>query len=53
MARTTTDPKPEVLTLRLSARDVRDLARLAKRWDCSRSEAVRRLLRAATRKPKQ
>jgi hypothetical protein len=48
--RTTTDPKPEVLTLRLGIGDLRALARLAKRWECSRGEVLRRLLRSAATK---
>jgi len=50
MARPTTDPKPLVLIVRLSRNDVRALARLAREWKCSRSEAVRRLLRAQAEK---
>lgn len=45
MARTTTDPKPEALTVRMSAEDWRDLSRLAKKRKTSRGEVLRQLLR--------
>ena len=50
MARPTTDPKPRVLVMRLSDNDVRALSRIAKQWKCSRSEVLRRLLRAEAQK---
>jgi hypothetical protein len=37
-----------MVALRLNAADARALARLAKQWKCSRSEALRRLIRAQT-----
>lgn len=45
MARPTTDPKPLVLTLRLSKEDLRTLSRLARQRKCSRGEVLRQLLR--------
>jgi len=50
VARPTTDAKPKLFTLRLSAADVRSLSRLAKQEKCSMGEVLRRLLRAQTRK---
>jgi hypothetical protein len=50
MARPTTDPKPHVLVMRLSAKDLRALKRLAKALKCSRSDVLRQLLRAADEK---
>lgn len=47
MARPTTDPKPYVMTLKLSKDDVRKLARMAKKAKLSRGEVLRGLLRAA------
>ena len=47
MSRTTTDPKPHLIALRLGADDLRVLARLARQWKCSRGEVLRRLLRDA------
>ncbi len=47
MARTTTDPKPHTVALRLNESDYRVLKRLAKRGKCSRTEVLRRMLRAA------
>src|SRR5713226_2446577 len=45
MARPTNDPKPALMTVRLSEDDRRTLARLASVGGCSPSEALRRLLR--------
>jgi len=50
VARPTTDPKPRLFTLRLSAADVHRLSGLAKRWKCSMGEVLRRLLRAKAKK---
>jgi hypothetical protein len=50
MARTTTDPKPFMVALRLNATDARALTKLAKQWKCSRSEALRKLIRTETGK---
>src|SRR2546421_414773 len=47
MVRPTTDPKRRTLLIRVSERDLRMLSRLAVTWKCSRSEVVRRLVRAA------
>ena len=47
MARPTTDPKPLVMTLKLSKDDLRKVSRMAKQGKCSRGEVLRRLLRAA------
>jgi hypothetical protein len=45
MARTTTDPKPLLVTIRLGPADLEHLDALAERWACTRSEVFRRLLR--------
>jgi hypothetical protein len=45
MARTTTDPKPHLVTIHMSTADIEHLDRLAKKWGVSRSEVLRRLLR--------
>jgi hypothetical protein len=50
MARPTTDPKPLVMTLKLSKSDLRSVTRLARQWKCSRGEVLRRLLRAEAEK---
>ena len=51
MARTTTDPKPTTIAVRLNAADTRTLNRLCKQWKCSRSEVLRKLLRTEAAKP--
>jgi hypothetical protein len=51
MARPTTDPKPKILTVRLSTEDLKALKRLAKEGKCSLGEAMRRLLRGQTASP--
>jgi len=45
MARTTTDPKPYNVVVRLNKDDERALNRLAKTWKCSRSDVLRKLVR--------
>jgi hypothetical protein len=44
MARTTTDPKPFTVAMRLNRDDLRALERLAKLWKCSRTDVLRKLL---------
>ena len=44
MARTTTDPKPYTVAMRLNKDDLRQLDRIARLWKCSRTEVLRRLL---------
>jgi hypothetical protein len=53
MARPTTDPKPLVMTLKLSEDDLRAVKRLAKAWKCSRGEVLRRLLRTEAEKARR
>jgi hypothetical protein len=50
MSRTTTDPKPFTVAMRLNKDDLRLLDRFARLWKCSRTEVLRRLLRAQTKK---
>jgi len=45
MPRTTTDPKPHLVTIHMSDADLEQLDRLAKKWGATRSEVLRRLLR--------
>ncbi len=45
MPRTTTDPKPLLVTIHVSEADLEQLDHLAEKWDVSRSEVLRRLLR--------
>jgi len=45
MARTTTDPKPFTVAMRLNKEDLRALDRLARLWKCSRTDVLRRFLR--------
>jgi len=49
MARTTTDPKPLLVTIRLNEADLAHLDELAKQWGVTRSEVFRRLLRRTAR----
>ena len=45
MARTTTDPKPFTVAMRLNKADLRALDRIARLWKCSRTDVLRKLLR--------
>ena len=45
MARTTTDPKPFTVAMRLNKQDLRTLDRIARLWKCSRTDVLRRLLK--------
>jgi metal-responsive CopG/Arc/MetJ family transcriptional regulator len=50
MARTTTDPKPLLVTIRLSEADLAHLDKLAEEWGVTRSEVFRRLLRRTAKR---
>ena len=53
MARTTTDPKLLLVTIRLNEADLEHLDEVAERWEVTRSEVFRRLLRRTSKTSKK